>query len=328
MCVINKERIESEALKKQITMKEVEEMYPGIFSMPRVSMKDIRSLATLLNCSVDYIMGADIRSGGKPKAIEVNIKNLNRAISRIPSMNAKTLSYLISGSEWTVYGIRREGRINAEYIKNAAYYLNCSYQFLTDPNCLGIGRPDGIAPTIPENSISVNTKAIVAKANQINMNPSAIGTKSGIGSINGSRLYNGEIKFLPKFVIDNVAKALDCVPAEIISPAETSKTKDDFILNKALLSNSKKDYESYHEIREDRLLEDISNKADPVVNTETSMIPCDDSLGKLTLRDIITISSENDGKFLESIIRLHKLNDIDRSVILDSIEPMLRRFEN
>lgn len=58
------------------------------------------------------------------------------------------------------------------------------------------------------------------------------------------------------------------------------------------------------------------------------MIPCNDSLSDLSVRDLINMSMIDNGEFMDVMSRLYRLNDMDRITILKSIEPMLKRFEN
>ena len=50
-----------------------------------------------------------------------------------------------------------------------------------------------------------------------------------------------------------------------------------------------------------------------------------DILSNITLKDIIEISK--DEKLIKTLLRLSKLNNNDKELILNSIEPMLERFE-
>lgn len=221
MCVLIKERVESEALKKGATLEDIAEMYPGIFNSTKVSMETLRSLATLLDCDVDYITGRDLNSGQSANFefnTEISIDHLEKAMRRFPMLNCKVLSYLVSGTPYTIYGARKDKKLAPRYIKNAAYYLNCSYDFLTNDDCTSIGKPSTL-PSIPKNFQAIDNKSIVAKAGILNITPASLGSKCKIGSVNGTRICNSEIKFLPPEIISTLASVLKCTTQEIVSPA-------------------------------------------------------------------------------------------------------------
>ena len=300
MCVLVKERIESEALKKGITMEAIDTLYPGLFDSNTVSMDTVKSLAYMLNCNPDYILGKDLNQNITQETNDTLVVNhLEKAMSRLGFNNNKLLSILISGTPNTIYGAKRDKKLAPRYIKNISYYLNCGYEYLTNKDCTSIGKPKSL-PYIPEIFMNINTNAIVNKANILNISPAILGTKCSIGGINGSRICNGTIKFLPVEIINILANVLKCTPQEILSPAYSNNLKNE---------------------------KDIDNEQKyPVVknygDTSTSN---NDILSNITLKDIIEISK--DEKLIKTLLRLHKLNSSDKELILNSIEPMLERFE-
>ena len=298
MCTLVKERIESEAMKKGTTMEAINTLYPGLFESNTVSIDTVKSLASMLNCNPDYILGKDLNQNITQETNDkFVISHLDKAMRRLGFTNLKLLSILISGTPNTIYGAKRDKKLAPRYIKNISYYLNCGYEYLTNEECTSIGKPKTL-PYIPDNFKNINNTVIVNKANILRISPAILGTKCKIGSINGSRICNGTIKFLPIEVIEILAGVLKCTTSEILSPAYLSNTSTK---EENISENKQEHKESHHD------------------NIST------DILGNITLKDIVEISK--DEKLIKTLLRLHKLNSSDKELILNSIEPMLERFE-
>ena len=123
MCTLVKERIESEALKKGTTMEAIDTLYPGLFDSNTVSMDTVKSLASMLNCNPDYILGKDLNQNITQETNDtVVVNHLEKAMSRLGFNNNKLLSILISGTPNTIYGAKRDKNTTYSYLLSKIFH--------------------------------------------------------------------------------------------------------------------------------------------------------------------------------------------------------------